>query len=193
VDPLGGGTWIGVNDAGLAVALLNRSAGEPPRTFPRSRGVLVPLLLDTSSIEAMLDVLLRTDVSVCRPFRLVVVHGRRLATVTAGGGRPFETRSLPATAPALFTSSSLGDALVDGPRLALFGRMVVDAPTSEWARRQSEFHRHRWPARPHVSVMMARDDAATVSRTTIEVTPGRRRLVYRALTLPAGRQWCSFL
>ena len=33
VDPVGGGTWIGVNDAGLAAALLNRTivaaAGNP--------------------------------------------------------------------------------------------------------------------------------------------------------------------
>jgi hypothetical protein len=68
--------------------------------------------------------------------------------------------------PVAFVSSGLGDALVE-PRLALFEEMVVR--TGATAAAQDEFHAHRWPDRPQVSVMMTRADARTVSVCRVEV------------------------
>src|SRR5437588_7518752 len=48
VDPVAGGTWLGVNEHGVVVAVTNRPKSEiPPQ--PRSRGLLVRELLDCST------------------------------------------------------------------------------------------------------------------------------------------------
>jgi hypothetical protein len=73
------------------------------------------------------------------------------------------------TGPLLFTSSSLGDDLVLAPRRALFARMVEGQPSSRIFGAQAAFHRHQWRNRPAVSVVMTRPDAATVSRTAIDI------------------------
>jgi hypothetical protein len=51
VDPLAGGTWLGVNAAGVVVALTNRRKSRPPAQG-RSRGVLVRELLGLPSAAA---------------------------------------------------------------------------------------------------------------------------------------------
>lgn len=45
-DPRAGGTWLGVNAAGLLVAVTNRRKSRPPQR-PNSRGLLVRELLET--------------------------------------------------------------------------------------------------------------------------------------------------
>src|SRR5262245_3441937 len=47
IDPVGGGTWVGVNDVGLTVALLNRYQRFDGRLNPQapSRGLIIPALL----------------------------------------------------------------------------------------------------------------------------------------------------
>ncbi len=68
--------------------------------------------------------------------------------------------------PLCFVSSGLGDARV-AARLDLFEEMVAGpGPT---AALQDAFHRHEWPERPEISVMMRRTEARTVSVTTLEV------------------------
>jgi uncharacterized protein with NRDE domain len=53
VDPTAGGTWLGVNEYGLLVALTNRGKSEPPAR-PRSRGLLVRDLLACRTAEQAL-------------------------------------------------------------------------------------------------------------------------------------------
>jgi len=79
----------------------------------------------------------------------------------------------------MFTSSSLGDVLVEPPRRELLERLVLAA--GDWLHGQARFHRHRWTSRPEISVNMAREDAATVSRTTIDVTSSTIDLAYESL------------
>ena len=79
----------------------------------------------------------------------------------------------------MFTSSSLGDAVVAAPRRRLFEQLVL--ADDDWLRGQFRFHRHQWTRRPEISVQMAREDAATVSRTTIHVTTRAIDVDYEAL------------
>ena len=67
----------------------------------------------------------------------------------------------------MFTSSSLGDQIAFTPRQSLFVSLVLGG--SDPLADQAAFHRHRWQARPEISVEMVREDAATVSRTAGEV------------------------
>jgi hypothetical protein len=53
VDPVAGGTWFGVNERGLLVAVTNRPKSDPPAE-PRSRGLLARELLGLpSAVTAM--------------------------------------------------------------------------------------------------------------------------------------------
>jgi uncharacterized protein with NRDE domain len=53
-DPVGGGTWLAVNERGVFVAVTNRPKSEVPPT-PRSRGLLVRDLLACSSAASAAD------------------------------------------------------------------------------------------------------------------------------------------
>jgi uncharacterized protein with NRDE domain len=54
VDPVAGGTWLGVNEHGVLVAVTNRPKSEPPPK-PRSRGLLVRDLLACASASDAAD------------------------------------------------------------------------------------------------------------------------------------------
>ena len=54
VDPTAGGTWFGVNERGVVVALTNRIKSQPPHQ-PRSRGLLVRDLLTCPSAKVAAD------------------------------------------------------------------------------------------------------------------------------------------
>ena len=87
--------------------------------------------------------------------------------------------------PVMFTSSSLGDAIVETPRRQLFERLVLAG--DDWLRGQFRFHRHRWAGRLELSVDVLLD-ACTVSRTTIDVTSRRIDLQYESLANPVSTQ-----
>ncbi len=172
IDPAGGGTWVGVNDTGLTVALLNRSSVDGVDRRGRgltSRGLLAArLLAGSDTVDAVVRTVGSTRLEHFAPFTVVAVARQQLVALTSDGVDLALERCWLA-APRLFTSSSLGDERVEGPRRRLFGQLLGRDPMS-WLPGQDQFHRHRWPERPEISVLMARADAATVSRSTIDVT-----------------------
>jgi hypothetical protein len=184
-DPQSGGTWIGVNDTGLAMVVLNRTSGigiaaAPPATV--SRGILIPRFLAASSLDAAVEragaELGSQEAPRFKPFTLVMIQGRRTVVVDYRAGVAAMTRRR-LTRPLLFTSSSLGDDFVDRPRRRLFAAFMKSARHPLDA--QARFHRHRWPRRPEISVWMTRLDAATVSRTTVDVSSATVTVGYSAL------------
>lgn len=180
IDGLAGGTWVAAGEHGLALTLLNgnlRDPGPRPSEDRRlSRGGIIPRLIGLADAGKATEALGRLELERFEPFRLVAMDagagtgesvriieslwdGRSLSTVALGAG------------PACFASSGLGDWLAQ-PRLPLFEELVVDAGPTPAA--QDEFHEHRWPDRPEISVLMERGDARTVSITRVHVRPGRR-------------------
>src|SRR5439155_17977933 len=78
--------------------------------------------------------------------------------------------------PLLFTSSGLGDGLVDPPRRVLFEEWFV--PGANWREIQDAYHRHSWPDRSHLSVCMRRPEARTVSCTIVDLDHTRVAMTY---------------
>lgn len=175
-DPDGGGTWIAANSAGLVFALLNVHTGERSPGGV-SRGRVIPMLVEAESLDDAVCRMVALPVGSFAPFRLVVADDEDAVAVRVVNGIR-DLRVLATETPLLFTSSSLGDALVDGPRRALFEQMVERAAPRERSARQDAFHAHRWRDRPAVSVHMSRPDACTVSTTIVETTPREVRMVY---------------
>lgn len=176
MDPDGGGTWVGVNDRGVTLCLLNRNLEPTPAPDPDwvSRGGLIPRLLAVASAPRAIEALIEWGDPRCAPFRLVAVDRtdagvRAIEAVYELGD--IETREFPGGRrfrPLCWASSGLGDSRVQ-VRVPLFDEMVARDPTPG---AQDAFHRHQWPDRPELSVLMARPDARTVSITTIEVGTG---------------------
>jgi hypothetical protein len=182
IDPAGGGTWIGVNDLGLTAALLNRTgeATTGRSTASMSRGAIIPRLLACRSwLDAML-VAAALDPRSFEPFRLILVQGGSRVGECVNDGVLLSYEAAPLMGPRLFTSSSLGDGRVDGPRRELFRQLLL-SDRVDWLRAQFRFHRHRWAHSPELSIEMERADAATVSRTAIDVGASVIRLSYEPL------------
>lgn len=182
VDPDGGGTWIAVNDAGVAAALLNQTplaGASAPGAHLRSRGSVIPSLMHHGSWAAALAEAATLDATAFAPFRLLIVQGRVLGVVSSDG-RCLSSAMRDIDRPVLFTSSSLGDMVVEAPRALLFARFMDTRPSLR-VRAQDRFHRHRWPHWPAGSVLMERADARTVSRTVVALAGGLASLRYEAL------------
>jgi hypothetical protein len=187
IDPESGGTWIAANDAGLVFALLNSNPGHPAPDG-LSRGGIIPRIAGAASVSDALERLIDARTERYRPFRLLVTDRFQLVEGWVEDGR-LRYRRAYLHGPVMPTSSSLGDALVEGPRRTLF-RRFFQSPAAAVAA-QDAFHDHQWPGREDVSVLMRRDGAHTVSQSTIEITPGFATITYRALD--ARRQWRTLL
>jgi hypothetical protein len=181
VDPQGTGTWIGCNSAGLAVALLNAHMTPPAsgRDARQSRGSIVRQLLRSRSITEARETCERIDPRGFAAFQVIVVHDRCVANVASDGLSVTRRPTQSVDAPLLFTSSSLGDSLVEPPRRVLFDRLVLRGDRG-WLAGQAQFHDHQWPERPEISVRMERADALTVSRATVDLTVDGCELRYEA-------------
>lgn len=178
-DPSSNGTWVAVNDAGLAFTLLNYNLSQPPKGRDMSRGDVIPSLLQATTMGEVIGLARTIKSERMMPFRLVVCDGRSLMLWPST--EPIEqVEVVPWSGePVMFTSSGLGDDLVEGPRRALFEDWFGDDP-SENFEKQDGFHRHRWPDRQHLSINMHRDDARTVSYTVVDLEPSQAAMHYYA-------------
>src|SRR5262249_22787105 len=156
----------------LALTVLNVNApGGHGRGVPhRSRGAVIPALLHHATLEDAAAQAVLLDPSAYPPFRLLLVQDGRLIALRFDGDM-IEVHHEMLRRPALFTSSGLGDHLVEGPRRELFEETFSEP--GDWLTQQEKFHRHSWPGRTHLSVCMRRADARTVSQTTVEVSDGQ--------------------
>lgn len=192
IDPLSDGTWIGINDAGVGATLLNvnteigggivadirfRGASPGSNASDRlSRGIIIPKMLERATAAEAAAVAANLDPARFPSFRVVVLDDRDVIELRSDGRSMRRTQYVLKDGPLFFTSSGLGDDLVEGPRRELFERMF--AGTSDLASVQSAFHRHVWTDRMHLSVCMSRPDARTVSHTVVDAVTDRVTLCY---------------
>jgi hypothetical protein len=197
-----GGTWIGVDEQGFALCVLNgdRPAAAPPPGDPVSRGRLVLDLLalrDAAAVRAELAERAAAGALRFKPFKLVLV------TPGAGGaparllrvdwdGRVLRDAAL--DGPGLVVSSTFRPDEVQAAREAAFtgflGRVrptlrgdVAERELDALADAAHDFHAAHAPGSPAgdaFSVCMHREDARTVSSTLVLVGPEAVRMDYQA-------------
>jgi hypothetical protein len=173
-----GGSWIAVNQFGLSLGLLNRfddSSRGITRDY-KSRGLLLPELIDCSTLKMVTE---RIDDAKCsrfRPFTLVALVTGQPAMVIEWTGSETITKSHAENLMPI-TSSSLREGNVVLERKGQFQAMV-----SERSRVDDDllfqFHRSHLPERGPASVCMHRPDARTVSMSTVTVTQKAVEFVY---------------
>lgn len=177
-DADAGGTWIAVNDAGVALTLLNGNPRPmppmPPEDRLTSRGLIIPGLIASTSSRGAMQRLRAIEVAHFAPFRLVAVDGDEVCDAV-WDRRRLRVLSMPLV-PRCFVSSGLGDDRAR-PRLGLFDECVARSGALPAA--QDAFHSHRWHDRPEISVMMERPEARTVSVTIVTRSADGVRMHYR--------------
>jgi hypothetical protein len=179
IDPISGGTWVAVNDAGLVVTLLNvnlEQSRKETKAPTLSRGTIIPGLLHCDTLASAHAQATALEPTRYGPFRLVLASRKELAEVWSDGCRVRLLSPKQIASPLLFTSSGLGDRLVEEPRRRLFAEFF--SQPGDFVARQQEFHRHRWLDSPHLSVCMHREDAQTVSHTVVSLGRDRVTLSY---------------
>jgi uncharacterized protein with NRDE domain len=86
-DLSAGGTWFGVNGAGLVVGLLNRRRPGGPDPALRSRGLLCLSMLQQTGIEAARQALAGLDGGAFNAFNLLIADRDAALVATNVGGR----------------------------------------------------------------------------------------------------------
>jgi hypothetical protein len=175
---LSGGTWIGVNDTGATLALINwysiatRVAG--PATV--SRGEVVRLALPSDS-SALVDVTLKElPLARVNPFRLIGVFPTDKAVVEWRWNLQRLERLNHHWQTNTWISSGFDEPGAQQARGKAFGEALrqTSAGSTDWLRR---LHRSHGPERGPYSTCMHREGAATVSYT--EVVMSRRMATMR--------------
>ena len=94
-DATAGGTWMGMNRAGVVAAVLNRPGSLGPDPRLRSRGELPLLALAAETARAAASRIAALDAGRYRPFHLVIIDAADAFFLAGlGAGRP-ETTALP--------------------------------------------------------------------------------------------------
>ena len=94
LDILAGGSWLGVNDWGVAAAVLNRHGSLGPAPDRRSRGELVLEALDHADAAAAARALVDLDPEAYRTFNLIIADDRDGFWLRHAGGTRVEIKRL---------------------------------------------------------------------------------------------------
>jgi hypothetical protein len=95
LDLLAGGSWLGLNDWGVAAAVLNRHGSLGPAAGLRSRGELVLEALDHADAVDAAAALSHLDPAAYRSFNLIVADNRDAFWLRHTGQGRIEARPLP--------------------------------------------------------------------------------------------------
>ena len=168
-----GGTWIGINDAGLMLALINWYA-KPQKDAGQSRGIVIPVLLGARDLGEMAAALKKLPLLQLNPFRLIAIsaHERGIQEWRWDGARLASKRH--GWTRRHWFSSGYDEALVNRRRKPLVRAIAEQRDTIR------QLHRSHAPERGPFSICMHRDEAKTVSYTEVAVSKKEARLRYAA-------------
>jgi Transport and Golgi organisation 2 len=165
-----GGTWVGINQAGFCVALINwYSRPQYGGTPAFSRGSIIPRLLAFSSLGDMEQSLLSLPLSQLNPFRLFM-FGSKSDGIREYRSDGFDTQLVNHPWVTAHWFSSGHDETSATKTRSLVCRKAAEEPdagTLEWLGR---LHASHDPEAGADSICMHRDDAVTVSLTILEIS-----------------------
>ena len=164
-----GGTWIGINEFGIAACLLNGRGGAPPMAV--SRGLLALDALEATSVDQVEERVAAHELSRFAPFSMIVLSRISRPVIVAWDGEELETS--PGADRGLLVSSSFDPDGVLDARSRQFD--PLSTPVS-----LENFHASHSPMPGPYSPCMHRADAETVSFTRVSAADGLIELHYQA-------------
>jgi hypothetical protein len=176
VDPQSGGSWIGVNEFGVSVCLLNGKNAGDRMLAVRSRGLIIRDLIWADSARECALWLNQIDLSQVAPFVVVLLQPEVPATIGEWDG---ESLTLVESADSYMplTSSSYDSTRVREIRHKGFRALTGPGDRIDPSALHA-FHRSHGHGPSPYSVCMHRPDAETVSFSHIVVTPEEVRFSY---------------
>jgi hypothetical protein len=174
-----GGTWVGVNDAGLTLGLANlyppEGVGEGgPVPGLMTRGRIIDDLLPAGTADEARELLCAMDPRVYAPFTLAVLEPGRAAELHRWDGSRLETRTV--TAAGLLLTSSGAGRQVEEIRAREYARMAPGEPPRE--QDIEALHRSHLERLGADSFCMHREEAETASLTRVDVECDAIRMTY---------------
>jgi len=164
-----GGTWIGVNEKGLTIALINWYSKPQLQGAPAfSRGEIIPKLLAEHSPKNA-EILLRSlPLTRLNPFRLILVSAMDQSLHEfRSGATTLEKLSFPWERHHWFSSG------FDEPEaMRIRGMTSTKASGNDSLAMLQGLHRSHEPEKGSFSICMHREDAHTVSFTEVSVSSG---------------------
>jgi len=182
-----GGTWIGVNQHGVTIAMLNGDPQAPRGEGPfRSRGLVALDALRQRTAEAAANTCGSLDPRTVQPFTMFAIDASLASLLVDFDIEGATSNAWPA--PGLVASSSLvhGDAKRARARLLLDHLASVPPPRIE---QLMAFHESHGPVRGPLSPCMHRDDAHTTSATRVFVANGSARIEHHDGPPCERRKW----
>lgn len=168
-----GGTWIGINQAGLALALINWYS-KPHRQAAPSRGIVIPALLAAATQEDAERLLAGLPLSTLNPFRLMIFSAsRRCLREWRSDGHTLQSEILPWRRMHWF-SSGFDEREANRVRWEYCKTARVETLADLHA-----LHSSHEPSKGPFSLCMHREDARTVSSTALSVGPHAAAMTYR--------------
>jgi hypothetical protein len=170
-----GGTWIGVNECGVGMALLNWNDPAPSESLQlQSRGRLIPALIRCHSMTDLAAAAVVLDMECMRPFRMVgVFPAEQTVREWRWNSQNLEVLSHPWKSQHWF-SSGLSDqqAALERNRTCANAWNEACAGTSAWLRKLHASH----DGGPAFGICVHRGDVVTLSYTEIDCSPERIHL-----------------
>jgi uncharacterized protein with NRDE domain len=197
LDMLAGGSWLGINDWGVAAAVLNRHGSLGPSPDRRSRGELVLEALDHADATAAAEALSYLDPEAYRTFNLIVADESRGFWLRHAGGPQIELKPLK-DGLSMIAAGDLDDLATRRLEVALpaFRAWPMPDPDhDDWSGWQSLLSSTRAPPNEPVTAAMRfrTDGYGTVSSALIGLPalgePERRPVFRFAEWLPHTSSW----
>jgi len=184
LDPDGHGTWIGTQDGGASICVLNASESHPERLppEPESRGAVLLGMLHLDQADAVGSHLadMKERLRAVRSFHVVVAEPPRGSRAARSVRFRWDGRRLERDdhdGAHLYVSSSLDPTGAEAARESSWLRLLATRGESNPETLRQWFASHE-PERGPLSVCMHRAEAKTVSRTLVKVEPGRIEMAY---------------
>jgi hypothetical protein len=185
IDGQSHGTWIGANDQGVTLAILNRWHESPMRADGEwiSRGLLVTSLLGETTKDRVERRVRDEPLGLYQPFTLAAFEVGRGARLLAWNGKELSLSQVVETGLVL-TSSGFDQERATGDRGDLFRRWQEFDPTHPTHRTEptpesfEAIHASHIPEKGPLSICMHRPEAGTVSFTRIDVGPETIDVMY---------------
>jgi hypothetical protein len=177
-----GGTWIGVNQFGLSLCLLNRYQDEAAPLVEAvrylSRGLLLVELIDCRTSSQTQSRIEQINLAHFRPFTLLILEPEQSSLLIHWTGcvrlsEPDGESAMP------LISSSHDLTGVSLTRRRFFNSLLTESEKVDY-NLLDKFHSSHFPTASAYSICMHRDDARTVSFSKINVTRDGIEFFYHA-------------
>lgn len=178
LDELSGGSWMGINDAGLAACVLNRVGTLGPAPGKRSRGELVLEALDHVTAEAAVEALTDLDPRAYRGFNLLVADEDQAFWLRGREAAAERVEAFPVPEGlSLLTAHDLND--LAAPRIARYLPLLRAAPVPDPSVGDWE---------PWQELLASRDEETPLNGLNVQLPSGFATLSSSLLALPRRPQ-----